>query len=99
MEVRAIPVDAVGASALNTRKDRAAGTEGGASTIPEASIGENGLANTGTVGETHDGRYESIAGRRRLLAFRRLGRTPIRANVRRDLGDADATAMSLTGTV
>lgn len=66
MEVRAIPVDAVGASALNTRKDRAA--------TSQSQVGD-------------------------VSAFRRLGRTPVPANVRGDLGDADATAMSLKGRV
>lgn len=99
MDVRAIPVDAIRVSALNTRKNLDAGTEDGGIDNLAASISEKGLVNPVTVRETLDGRYELIAGQRRLLAFRRLGRTAIPANVRDDLGDADATVLSLIENV
>ena len=94
-----IPLDEIRISALNTRKDLDAGTEDVGIDSLADSIREKGLVNPVTVRETDDGEYELIAGQRRLLAFGRLRRTSIPAVVRGDLGDADATVLSLIENV
>ena len=99
MDVKEIPLDEIRISALNTRKDLDAGTEDVGIDSLADSIREKGLVNPVTLRETRDGKYELIAGQRRLLAFRRLRRTSIPAVVRSNLDDADAAVLSLIENV
>lgn len=99
MKVIELPLSAIRVSDLNTRKDLNAGSEdAGISELAE-SINEQGLINPIIVRETNDGSYELIAGQRRFLAFQKLGRNTISASIRKDLQDADATALSLVENV
>ena len=99
MKIREIPLNAVRVSTLNTRKDLESGSEDVGIVNLADSIKEKGLLNPVIVRESADGKYELIAGQRRFLAFRRLGKTTIPATLRNDLGDADATVISLVENV
>ena len=52
-----------------------------------------------TVVAGPDGYYDLIAGQRRFLACKKIGKTTIHAIVRDDLDDADATVISLVENV
>jgi ParB family chromosome partitioning protein len=99
MDFREIPVDQITVSEFNTRKDLGAGTEDSSLDDLAASIKEKGLLNPIMVRPTSEGRYELIAGQRRLLACKKLGMTSISALVRSQVDDADATAISLIENV
>lgn len=99
MEVKEIPIDQIEVSAFNTRKDLTAGTEDSSIDDLAASINEKGLLNPVMVRTTSAGRFELIAGQRRLLACRKLGMRTIPCMVRAQMDDADATAISLIENV
>ena len=63
------------------------------------SIRERDLLNAIIVRTRPDGRYDLIAGQRRFLACGKLGMATISAVVRDDLGDTDATVVSLIENV
>lgn len=94
-----IPLGAIRVSSLNTRKDLDAGTEDASIDNLADSIREKGLLSPVIVRETSAGHYELIAGQRRFLACRRLGMATMPATVRDDLGDTDATIVSLVENV
>ena len=99
MEVKEISLDLIGVSEFNARKDLNAGTEDAGVRDLANSIGENGLFSPVIARSAAGGRYELIAGQRRLLACRRLGMDAIPAIVRDDLDDVDATVVSLVENV
>jgi len=99
MEVRDIPIDEITVSEFNTRKDLSAGIEDSSIDDVAASIREKGLLNPIIVRTGFSGKYELIAGQRRLLACKKLGMKSIAALIRSDVDDADATAISLIENV
>jgi ParB/RepB/Spo0J family partition protein len=90
-----IPLDQIEVSMQNTRKDLKQGNEDASLEDLAKSIQEHGLLNPITVRSRTEGGYEVIAGQRRLLAFRFLGRTLIPAVIRADVVDEQAMAISL----
>jgi len=96
MNTTDIPVDAIEVSDFNTRKNIADGQHDSTIRDLAASIEQQGLINPIQVLRRPDGTYALIAGQRRLLAFRELGRKTIPAFVLEELSPASATALSLT---
>ena len=94
-----IPVTAISVSQLNIRKDLDSGQEDATLEGLAQSIREHGLLSPITVRDGGDGQYELIAGQRRYLACCQLGWDTIPANVRNDLDDHSATAVSLIENV
>jgi ParB family transcriptional regulator, chromosome partitioning protein len=86
-------------SEFNTRKDLLDGQSD--STIDDLarSIEKQGLLSPITVYKRTDGRYALIAGQRRFLACRKLGKATISAVVRDTMNAGDATAISLVENV
>lgn len=99
METREIDLTQIRVSALNMRKDLAAGTEDASVNDMANSIREQSLLQPITVRMAADGQYDLIAGQRRFLACRQLGMASIPAVVRDDLNDADAVVVSLIENV
>lgn len=99
MEVKELPIQQITISEFNTRKDLMAGTEDSSIDDLALSIKEKGLLNPIMVRSSSTGKYELIAGQRRLLACKKLGMTTISALVRSQVDDADATAISLIENV
>ena len=99
MEVTEIPVELIDISDANTRKDLGDGQVD--STIEDLarSIERQGLLSPISIFPTSDGRYALVAGQRRLLAFKHLGRTSIPAIVHEAMTDESATAVSLVENV
>jgi ParB family chromosome partitioning protein len=99
MEVTEIPVALIDISDANTRKDLSDGQVD--STIEDLarSIERQGLLSPISVFATADGRYSLVAGQRRLLASKHLGRTSIPAVVHPPMTDESATAVSLVENV
>jgi ParB family chromosome partitioning protein len=96
---RTILLNAINISKFNTRKDLNAGTEDGSIDDLAQSIAEQGLLSPPVVREVSPGRYEVIAGQRRILACRKLGWETIEVKVRNDLDDDQAIAVSLVENV
>lgn len=94
-----IPLTAISVSQLNIRKDLESGQEDATLDGLAQSIREHGLLSPVTVRDGGDGQYELIAGQRRYLACCQLGWDTIPANVRNDLDDHSATAVSLIENV
>ena len=99
VEARDIELSTIRVSSVNTRKDLDAGTEDTGIMDLANSIREQGLLSPIIVRAAPDGGYELIAGQRRFLACRLLGRATISAIVRDDLDDTDATVVSLVENV
>jgi len=99
MEIKQIELEAIRVSELNTRKDLESGQEDSSLEDLARSIQESGLLNPILVRHAEGGSYELIAGQRRLLAFKLLGRKTIPAFVNDSLSDADATVVSLVENV
>jgi ParB/RepB/Spo0J family partition protein len=99
MEVTELPVELIDISNANTRKDLQDGQVD--STIEDLarSIERQGLLSPISTFPTSDGRYALVAGQRRLLAFKHLGRTSIPAVVHEAMTDEAATAVSLVENV
>jgi ParB family chromosome partitioning protein len=99
MVVKEIPIEQIEDSQFNTRKDLADGQQD--STIEDLarSIERQGLLSPITVFQKPGGCFSLIAGQRRLLACKQLGRTTIPAIVRDSVSEADATAISLVENV
>lgn len=93
--VEDIPLSAIDVSEFNTRKDLADGQTDSSIDDLAQSIARHGLLNPITVARKSDSRYAVVAGQRRLVAQRMLGRETIPAVVRDDLSESDATAVSL----
>ncbi len=94
-----LPVELVDISDANTRKDLKDGQVD--STIEDLarSIERQGLLSPISVFPTAAGRYSLVAGQRRLLAFKHLGRTSIPSVVHEAMSDESATAVSLVENV
>ena len=99
METRDIELSAIRVSDSNARKNLDAGTEDGNITDLANSIKEQGLLSPVIVRSASDGRYDLVAGQRRFLAYRQLGKSTISAMIRDDLDDGDATVVSLVENV
>jgi ParB family chromosome partitioning protein len=99
VRVTEIPVELIDISDANTRKDLKDGQVD--STIEDLarSIDRQGLLNPISAYPTSDGRYALVAGQRRLLAFKHLGRTNIPVLVHDAMSDESATAVSLVENV
>ncbi|MBV8737713.1 MAG: ParB/RepB/Spo0J family partition protein [Alphaproteobacteria bacterium] len=99
MTARDIPITEIDVSEHNTRKNLHDGQHD--STIEDLakSIERHGLLNPIMVMRRAEGRYEVIAGQRRLLACQQLGWAVIPAIVRDSTTDTDATAISLVENV
>jgi len=96
MMVQELPIASIDISEFNTRKALSDG-EFSDSSIDElaASIERQGLLQPITVRTQEGGRYAVLAGQRRLLACRHLGRETIEAFVRDDIDDEHAITVSL----
>lgn len=94
-----IEISAIGVSSLNTRKDIDSGTEDASLMDLANSIREQGLLMPIIVRPVPGGKYDVIAGQRRLLACRLLGLQTISATVRDDLDETEATVVSLIENV
>ena len=94
-----IDIESIRVSEHNARKDLEAGTEDAGLDDLVSSIREHGLLNPVTVVAGPDGYYDLIAGQRRFLACKKIGKTTIHAIVRDNLDDADATVISLVENV
>lgn len=99
MQLTNIPLNLIEVSGLNVRRDMKAGTEEAGIDDLSESIQQQGVLNPILVRSIPGGRYELIAGQRRLLACRMLGWASIPANVRYDLGDSEAVVISLVENV
>lgn len=99
MDLKELPIEQIVVSEFNTRKDLAAGTEHSSIEDLANSIREKGLLSPIMVRVAPDGKYELIAGQRRLEACKRIGMSTIKAFVRPNTDDADATAISLIENV
>jgi ParB family chromosome partitioning protein len=97
--VRVIPLAILDVSPCNTRKDLDAGCEDTSLDDLAESIRVQGLLSPPTVRPAGDGRYEVVAGQRRVLACRRLGWAELPVLVREGLGDSGAVALSLVENV
>lgn len=94
VEVEVIRVDLIDVSAFNTRKDLTDGQNDSTVEDLARSIERQGLVQPITVFKK-DGRFALVAGQRRLLAHKYLGRATIEALVRQEMSEQDATAVSL----
>ena len=99
MEVKDIKIDLINVSSLNTRKDLEAGTEDTSLDDLATSIKEKGLLSPITVQRKDDGTYDLIAGQRRFLACKKIGKDTISAIIREKMDDTDATIISLIENV
>src|SRR5262245_52489935 len=99
VQTQNIPVAVIDVSQRNTRKDLDAGTEDATLENLAQSIKEQGRLQPPTLRPTTAGRFEVIAGQRRVLACRLLGLETISAFVRDDLTDDQAVAVSLIENV
>lgn len=97
-KIQEIKLDDIEVSELNTRKNLNAGTEDSSLDDLAESIEKEGVLNPVTVRRKGD-KYELIIGQRRFLACKRIGKSTIRAEIREDLNDADARALSLAENV
>ena len=99
MEVLDLPLDQIDISQQNVRKNLTDGeADGGIADLANA-IERQGLLNPIIVACRDDGRYSLIAGQRRFLAMKVLGRPSIAAIVRGNMSDSEATAISLVENV
>jgi ParB family chromosome partitioning protein len=94
-----IPLDKLFVSPLNARKDLAAGQEDASLEELASSIRQQGLLSPLIVRSAPAGRYEVLAGQRRLLACRKTALDPIPCIVREDLDETGAMTLSLAENV
>lgn len=99
MQTQQVPLAAIDISKFNTRKDLSAGSEDASLDDLAQSITEQGLIQPPTLRQTVGGRYEVVAGQRRILACQKLGWESIPAIVRDDLSDDQVVAVSLIENV
>jgi ParB family chromosome partitioning protein len=95
----AVPLALVDVSRWNTRHDLDAGGEDASLYDLAENIRRKGLLSPPLVRPAAGGRYEVVAGQRRVLACRRLGLATIHVVVREELTDLEAVALSLTENV
>ena len=99
MQFQEIPLTDIDVSEFNTRKDLADGQADSSIDDLARSIERQGLLSPITVYRKPDGRYSLIAGQRRFLAIKTLGKVTISCIVREQMESADATAISLVENV
>ena len=99
MQTQEVSIDDIDISSQNTRKDLNAGTEDAGLQDLANSIRERGLLSPIIVMKVPGGRYELIAGQRRYLACKMLGRDMIPALVKDTMEPVDATIISLIENV
>jgi ParB family chromosome partitioning protein len=100
MDVQTLAIADIDISGFNTRKQLANSDLSDSSLDAlAASIKEKGLLQPIIVVPAAAGRYEAIAGQRRLLACRQLGLDAIEAVVKNDIDGDDARALSLVENV
>jgi ParB family transcriptional regulator, chromosome partitioning protein len=99
MEVRELLVERIAISEANTRKDLTDGQSDSDIEDLARSIERQGLLQPISVRPAGDGRFEVVAGQRRLMAFRLLKRETISAVIHTDLSPNDAVAISLVENV
>jgi ParB family chromosome partitioning protein len=99
MDILEIPLDLIDVSDANTRKDLGDGQVNSNIEDLARRIDRLGLLNPITVFRKPDGRYAVVAGQRRFLAVRHLGRMAIAGVVREAMSDESATAVSLVENV
>jgi len=99
MEVKDIKINLINVSLFNTRKDLETGTEDTSLDDLATSIKEKGLLSPITVQRKGDGTYDLIAGQRRFLACKKIGKDTISAIIREKMDDTDATIISLIENV
>lgn len=96
MIIMEIPVASIDVSQFNTRKNLEDGQQDSKIEDLAASIEAQGLINPIQAFKGPDGSFALVAGQRRLMAFKVLGRQTIPAVVLEDLSPVKATALSLT---
>jgi len=99
MVVQDLSIQDIDISEFNTRKDLIDGQADSTLDDLAMSIEKQGLLSPITVYRKPDSRYALIAGQRRLLACRKLGKMTIPAIVRDALDANEATAISLVENV
>src|SRR6266851_669636 len=99
MVIQDLSIQDIDISEFNTRKDLIDGQADSTLDDLARSIEKQGLLSPITVYRKPDSRYALIAGQRRLLACRKLGRMTIPAIVRAALDANEATAISLVENV
>ncbi|HUI28828.1 MAG TPA: ParB/RepB/Spo0J family partition protein [Candidatus Acidoferrales bacterium] len=99
MRLQEIPLHLLFLSSQNTRHDLQAGQEDSGIDELAASIRKQGLLSPLTVRSIVGGKYEVIAGQRRLAACQKVGLDPVPCLVRDDIDDADAVTISLVENV
>lgn len=99
MRTATLSPDVLNISKQNARKDLDAGEEDSSLEELADSIQKQGLLSPLTVRSIGGGRYEVVAGQRRLLAWKSIRSDPIPCLVRDDLDDAAAATVSLVENV
>jgi ParB family chromosome partitioning protein len=99
MRYEQIPLNKLFVSNLNTRKDLQAGQEDSGITELAGSIREKGLLSPLVVRQVSLGRFEVLAGQRRLRACQQIGFDRIPCLVRDNVEDSEAVAISLIENV
>lgn len=99
MTVIDLPLAEIDLSQHNVRKNLIDGEVDSGIADLANSIEKQGLLSPITVFRKENGRYAVIAGQRRLLAMKHLGRQSIDAVVRETMSDGEATAISLVENV
>jgi ParB family chromosome partitioning protein len=97
--VHEVPVSDIDVSESNTRKNLEDGQHDSSIDDLARSISQQGLLSPITIAPKPDGKYEVIAGQRRLLACRQLGWDTVPTLIREGLSVVDATALSLVENV
>ncbi len=99
MQTLQVPLDTIDISSFNTRKDMSAGGEDNSLDDLARSIAQQGLISPPVLRPLGNGRFEVIAGQRRILACQKAGLEYVPAIVRDDLSDNQALAVSLVENV
>jgi len=99
MRYEQIPLNQLVVSNLNTRTDLQAGQEDSGIAELAASIREKGLLLPLMVRQVFQGRFEVIAGQRRLRACQQIGLDQVPCLVRDNVEDSEAVALSLIENV
>jgi len=99
MRLQDIPLALLVLSSQNTRRDLLAGQENSGIDELAASIAKQGLLSPLTVRPLVGGKYEVIAGQRRLLACQKARIDPVPCLVRDNVDDIDAVTISLVENV
>ena len=99
MRYEQIPLSKLLVSKLNTRSDLQAGQEDSGIAELAASIREKGLLSSLVVRQISQGRFEVLAGQRRLRACQQIGLDQVPCLIRDNVEDSEAVALSLIENV